>query len=139
MLGLLDNTQRPLGITVCCFRYYNKWVSLFGTCLCIAVMFLMDYATAFATFVVIILLCFWIYMRKPDVNWGSSTQSQSFMSALKAVQTLTKVEDHVKNYRPKLIVMSGDPSHRPCLVDFANLLTKRLSLLNLINIVPEER
>ena len=47
-----------------------------------------------------------------QVNWGSSSQSQCFVSALKAVQTLSKVEDHVKNYRPKLVVMTGDPRNR---------------------------
>lgn len=120
------------------FRYYNKWISLFGTVLCIVVMFLMDFRTALATFILVILLYLYIHVRNPDVNWGSSTQSQSFVSALKSVQTLTKVEDHVKNYRPKVIVMSGDPATRPCLMDFANLLTKRLSLLECVQIVPKE-
>ena len=120
------------------FKYYNKWVSLFGTVLCIVVMFLMDVYTALGTFVCIILLYLYMIIRKPEVNWGSSTQTQSFVSALKAVQTLAKVEDHVKNYRPKLIVLSGDPSHRPCLVDFANLLTKRLSLLQFAQIIHED-
>ena len=120
------------------FKYYNKWVSLFGTILCIVVMFLMDVYTALGTFICIILLYLYIAIRKPEANWGSSTQTQSFVAALKAVQTLAKVEDHVKNYRPKLIVMSGDPSSRPCLVDFANLLTKRLSLLQFAQIVHED-
>ncbi len=111
------------------FRYYNKWISLMGTALCIVVMFLMDYTTALITFICIICLYLYVHVRNPEVNWGSSTQSQSFISALKAVQTLARVEDHVKNYRPKLIVMTGDPSDRPCLIDFANLLTKRISLL----------
>ena len=43
----------------------------------------------------------------------------------------------MKNYRPKLLVLSGDPSERPCLVDFSNLLTKRLSLLQFTNVVLE--
>ena len=120
------------------FKYYNKWVSLFGTILCIVVMFLMDVYTALGTFICIILLYLYMVIRKPEVNWGSSTQTQSFVSALKAVQTLAKVEDHVKNYRPKLIVLSGDPSTRPCLVDFANLLTKRLSLLQFAQIIHED-
>ncbi len=111
------------------FQYYNKWMSLLGTALCIVVMFLMDYVTAIITFSCILFLYMYVHIRNPDVNWGSSTQSQSFISALKAVQTLARVEDHVKNYRPKLIVMSGNPGDRPALIDFANLLTKKLSLL----------
>ena len=120
------------------FKYYNKWVSLFGTILCIVVMFLMDVYMALGTFICIILLYMYVHIRKPDANWGSSTQSQSFITALKAVQTLAKVEDHVKNYRPKLLVLSGEPSDRPCLVDFANLLTKRLSLLQFANVVDRD-
>ena len=34
-----------------------------------------------------------------DVNWGSSTQALSYMSALDNALELTTVEDHVKNFR----------------------------------------
>ena len=37
--------------------------------------------------------------------------------------------EHVKNYRPKILVFTGVPVHRQPLVDFANLITKKLSLL----------
>lgn len=117
------------------FKYYNMWVSLFGTILCIVVMFLMDHVTALVTFIVIICLYMYVSIRKPPVNWGSSTQAQSFVSALKTTQGLDKVDDHVKNYRPKIIVLTGDPETRPCLIDFANLITKRISLLTTTNIV----
>lgn len=49
-------------------------------------------------------------------------QSQYFITALKSVQSLTKIEDHVKNYRPKLIIFCGDPSHRPSLGKKSNHL-----------------
>lgn len=34
-----------------------------------------------------------------DVNWGSSTQAQTYSLALNAVMKLNEVADHVKNYR----------------------------------------
>ncbi|XP_046400819.1 solute carrier family 12 member 3-like isoform X1 [Ischnura elegans] len=111
------------------FRYYNAWVSLIGTLLCIAVMFLMSWWTALITFVVVVTLYLYVSYRKPEVNWGSSTQAQSFNTALKSVQELNQVEEHVKNYRPQILVLTGIPSSRPPLVDFANLVTKKLSLL----------
>jgi hypothetical protein len=40
--------------------------------------------------------------NKPEANWGSSNQSMSFVNALKSVQALAKVEDHVKTFRPKV-------------------------------------
>lgn len=45
------------------------------------------------------------------------------------MQTLNEVQDHVKNYRPKVLVLSGIPAHRQPLVDFGYLITKKLSLM----------
>ena len=51
------------------------------------------------------------------------------------ITLLFRVSEHVKNYRPKLLLFSGPPSSRPSLVHFANLITKRISLLSTTHIV----
>nr|CAD7394205.1 unnamed protein product [Timema cristinae] len=117
------------------FKYYNAWVSLVGTLLCIAVMFLMSWWMALVTFFVVITLYLYVSYRKPDVNWGSSTQAHSYNSALKSLIELNRVELHVKNYRPQILALTGLPGDRPPLVDFANLITKGLSLLLCADIV----
>ena len=68
-------------------------------------------------------------MTPSDVNWGSTTQAQTYVTALGFMQRLNQVRDHVKNYRPQVLVLSGMPGSRPPLVDFANALTKNVSLL----------
>lgn len=105
------------------------WLSLLGAVLCVAVMFLISWATALITFCVVLALYLIVAYRKPDVNWGSTTQAQTYKNALMSVQQLNNVEDHVKNYRPQILVLSGLPNTRPVLVDFAYMLTKNLSLL----------
>lgn len=52
-----------------------------------------------------------------------------------AVHNLIRVEDHVKNFRPQLLVLTGMTSARPSLIDFAHLITKNLSLLVCGNII----
>ncbi|CAG2067197.1 unnamed protein product, partial [Timema podura] len=47
------------------FKYYNAWVSLVGTLLCIAVMFLMSWWMALVTFFVVITLYLYVSYRKP--------------------------------------------------------------------------
>ncbi|XP_059613591.1 bumetanide-sensitive sodium-(potassium)-chloride cotransporter isoform X2 [Phlebotomus argentipes] len=111
------------------FKYYNMWLSLIGTVLCVSVMFLISWATALLTFACVIALYLIVHYRKPDVNWGSSTQAQTYKNALMSVQQLNNVEEHVKNYRPQILVLSGLPSIRSILVDFAYLITKNVSLL----------
>ena len=77
-----------------------------------------------------------IHLIFSEANWGSSTQAQQFVLALKNVQSLNDVPDHVKNYRPKLLVFTGLPIHRQPLVDFGYLITKKLSLMICSHIEP---
>ncbi|XP_018323226.1 bumetanide-sensitive sodium-(potassium)-chloride cotransporter isoform X2 [Agrilus planipennis] len=111
------------------FKYYNMWLSLMGAILCVLVMFLISWWTALVTFSVVLALYLFVSYRKPDVNWGSTTQAQIYRNALQAAHQLNNIEEHVKNYRPQILVLSGMPSARPALVDFSSLLTKNLSML----------
>ena len=80
------------------------WISLLGTILCIAVMFLMDWKTALITFGIVAVLYFYISYRSPEANWGSSTQAQQFVTTLRNCHTLNEMPEHVKNYRPRILV-----------------------------------
>ncbi|KAK8750030.1 hypothetical protein OTU49_015196 [Cherax quadricarinatus] len=111
------------------FKYYSLWVSLLGGILCLAVMFLVDWVTALITFLCVLALYLFVSYRNPDVNWGSSTQAQTYVSALKTTLDLNTVEEHVKNFRPQLLVLTGSPGSRPPLLDFAQSITKNISLL----------
>lgn len=64
-----------------------------------------------------------------DVNWGSSTQAQTYKTALSSVLKLSSINEHVKNYRPQILVLSGKPCARPPLLDMAYLITKNNALL----------
>ena len=52
-----------------------------------------------------------ILCRKPDANWGSSADAQTFVTAMQKTQELTDNPDHIKNYRPKVLVLSGQCSY----------------------------
>nr|AJO70198.1 sodium-chloride cotransporter [Cherax cainii] len=111
------------------FIYYNKWLSLLGGILCTAIMFMIQWYTALITIIIIILLYFIVVYRKPDVNWGSSTQAQIYSLALNSTISLNQVEEHIKTFRPQILVLSGAPYARPPLLHFANSITKNMSLL----------
>ncbi|CAG4955548.1 unnamed protein product [Parnassius apollo] len=111
------------------FRLYSKWLSLCGAALCVAIMFVVSWATALLTFGFLLALYLLVSHRKPDVNWGSTTQAQTYKNALSGVHQLNRVTEHVKNYRPQILVLTGFPGERPILSDLAYLLTKGLSLM----------
>ncbi|XP_067211862.1 bumetanide-sensitive sodium-(potassium)-chloride cotransporter isoform X2 [Linepithema humile] len=128
---------RPLGWRPS-FKYYNTWLSLFGFILCVTIMFLIDWTTSLITFVIIFALYLIVVYRKPDVNWGSSTQAQTYKTALSIVYRLNSIDEHVKNYAPQILALTGPPNARPALVHLANLITKNNSLLISGEIFPAQ-
>lgn len=98
-------------------------------------MFLIDWMSSLITLVIIFALYLVVVYRKPEANWGSSTQAQQYKAALTAVHRLQNVSDHVKNYAPQVLVLAGNPKDRPPLIDFGHLLTKHNSLMFVGNVL----
>ncbi|XP_066273126.1 solute carrier family 12 member 1-like isoform X3 [Branchiostoma lanceolatum] len=111
------------------FKYYNMWVALVGSLVCLAIMFVINWYMALITLGVICAIYVYLNYQKPDVNWGSSAQAQMYTDALKATLKLGSVGDHIKTYRPQLLVLTGAPHHRPPLVDLGSHITKDVGLM----------
>uniref|UniRef100_A0A8C6YKW7 Solute carrier family 12 member 3 n=1 Tax=Naja naja TaxID=35670 RepID=A0A8C6YKW7_NAJNA len=113
------------------FRYYNMWVSLFGavlSVLCCGVMFVINWYAALITYAIEFFLYIYVSYKKPEVNWGSSAQAVYYINAVESALELTTVDDHVKNFRPQCIVLTGGPMTRPALLDIAHSFTKNNGL-----------
>ncbi|XP_066567459.1 solute carrier family 12 member 2 isoform X2 [Amia ocellicauda] len=111
------------------FKYYNMWVSLAGAILCCGVMFVINWWAALVTNVIVMALYIYVSYKKPDVNWGSSTQALTYHQALTHCIRLTGVEDHIKNFRPQCLVMTGYPNTRPALLNLVHDFTKNVGLM----------
>uniref|UniRef100_A0AAX7VDZ1 Solute carrier family 12 member 2 n=1 Tax=Astatotilapia calliptera TaxID=8154 RepID=A0AAX7VDZ1_ASTCA len=111
------------------FKYYNMWVSLAGAILCCGVMFVINWAAALLTNVIVMALYIYVSHKKPDVNWGSSTQALTYHQALTHTLHLSGVEDHIKNFRPQCLVMTGYPNSRPALLDLVHSFTKNVGMM----------
>ncbi|KAM4614648.1 solute carrier family 12 member 2 [Polymixia lowei] len=111
------------------FKYYNMWVSLAGAVLCCVVMFVINWWAALLTNVIVMGLYIYVSYKKPDVNWGSSTQALTYHQALTHTLHLSGVEDHIKNFRPQCLVMTGYPNSRPALLNLVHSFTKNVGLM----------
>ncbi|XP_003472126.1 solute carrier family 12 member 3 isoform X2 [Cavia porcellus] len=111
------------------FQYYSKWSALFGAVVSVIIMFLLTWWAALIAIGVIVFLLLYVIYKKPEVNWGSSVQAGSYNLALSYSVGLNEVEDHIKNYRPQCLVLTGPPNFRPALVDFVGTFTQNLSLM----------
>ncbi|XP_053318241.1 solute carrier family 12 member 1 isoform X1 [Spea bombifrons] len=110
------------------FKYYNMWVSLFGAMLCCGVMFVINWWAAVITYAIELFLYIYVTYKKPDVNWGSSTQALFYTNALNKAMELNTIEEHVKNFRPQCLVLTAGPMTRPALLDITHSFTKDIGL-----------
>eukprot|EP00067_Danio_rerio_P008656 NP_001154850.1 solute carrier family 12, member 10.1 [Danio rerio] len=120
------------------FRYYSPWTGLFGAAISVVLMFLLTWWAALISLALIIFLFGYVAYKKPEVNWGSSVQASTYNMALSYSVSLAGVEDHVKNYRPQCLVLTGPPTLRPALVDFVGSFTKNVSLMICGDIIMED-
>uniref|UniRef100_A0ACB8EAS6 Uncharacterized protein n=1 Tax=Sphaerodactylus townsendi TaxID=933632 RepID=A0ACB8EAS6_9SAUR len=111
------------------FRYYSKWAALFGAIVSVVIMFLLTWWAALIAIGIVVFLLGYVLYKKPEVNWGSSVQAGSYNMALNYSVGLNEVDEHIKNYRPQCLVLTGPPNFRPALVDFVGTFTKNLSLM----------
>ena len=102
---------------------------------CFAIMFPFDWRIALITVGIVLIFYFIVFYNKPQVNWGSSPQALVFREALTSIQQLAEIEEHVKNYQPQILAMSGSPASRPAIVDFAYLICKKNSMLVCGNVI----
>uniref|UniRef100_A0A8C1EXB4 Solute carrier family 12 member 10, tandem duplicate 3 n=1 Tax=Cyprinus carpio carpio TaxID=630221 RepID=A0A8C1EXB4_CYPCA len=121
------------------YRYFSPWTSLFAAVLSFVLMFLFTWWAALITFGIVLCLLGYVTYKKPQVNWGTSYQAGFYNMALSFSMSLTGVEDHVKNFRPQCLVLTGPPNVRPALVDFVGTFTKNISLMICGNIIMDEK
>ncbi|XP_041965854.1 solute carrier family 12 member 3 [Alosa sapidissima] len=119
------------------FRYFNKWASLLCAMVAVVIMFLLTWWAALIAIGVVLFLLGYVLYKRPSVNWGSSVQASSYNMALSHCMGLNQVDDHIKNYRPQCLLLTGPPAVRPALVDFVGTFTKNLSLMMCANVVVE--
>ena len=118
------------------FIYYNPWLSLFGAFLCVACMFMMDWANSLVSCALSILLFLYLNHIKPETNWGVAGEARKYHSALQALEVLeTNASNHVKTFRPQVLVMSGNPLDRPSLLGFAVALRAARGAMVMGNVV----
>jgi solute carrier family 12 sodium/potassium/chloride transporter 2 len=123
-------------------------VSLFGGVMSIVIMFVLSYIYALVTFACLLFIYVYLLYHKPgkqqvapsyvhptlirhhtEANWGDSSRANDYRSALHSLFRIQHTEEHVKNYRPQILVLTGNPARRHTLLDLAAQVTKRHALL----------
>ena len=65
-----------LYVSVCLsVSFYNGWVALVGTLLCVAAMFLISWWNAIIAIIIGVIIFVYVAKRSPPVSWGPSGET----------------------------------------------------------------
>ncbi|KAK8256228.1 amino acid permease-domain-containing protein [Phyllosticta capitalensis] len=104
------------------FHYFNWWTAAIGTVVSGITMFFVDgfYATICALVLTFIFLL--IHYTTPPKPWGDVSQSLIYHQVRKYLLRLR--QEHVKFWRPQILLFINDPRRQYKLIQFCNSLKK---------------
>lgn len=104
------------------FHYFNWPSAAFGTLISGVSMFFVDglYATGCIGILIVIFLI--IHYTSPPKSWGDVSQSLIYHQVRKYLLRLR--QEHVKFWRPQILLFVNDPRHQYELIQFCNSLKK---------------
>ncbi len=110
-------------------------ISLLGALGCLVVMFLINAAATLAAAVVILGVFLWLERQELRTTWGDVRRGVMLSLARSALLRLAGERPDPKNWRPNLLVLSGAPTGRWHLIEFAHALTHGRALMTVATIL----
>ncbi len=117
------------------FKFFHWLPALIGATASLAVSFLID-AFAACTAIIFISLLF-IYVRKNIMaaSFGDARRGFYYARVRNNLLTLSNLPLHPKNWRPTIVVLSGNPARRLTLVKCADWLGSGRGIVILVNLI----
>ncbi|PGH05400.1 solute carrier family 12 (potassium/chloride transporters), member 9 [Blastomyces parvus] len=104
------------------FHYFNSWTALFGTVISGITMFFVDGVYASGCVCILMLLFLLIHYTTPPKSWGDVSQSLIYHQVRKYLLRLRP--EHVKFWRPQILLFVNDFDSQYKMIHFCNSLKK---------------
>eukprot|EP00058_Branchiostoma_floridae_P006141 XP_002591629.1 hypothetical protein BRAFLDRAFT_114607 [Branchiostoma floridae] len=106
------------------FKYFTWHTCLLGAISCLVMMFLIDPMYAAIAIACVAVLVLVIHYLSPDSSWGSITQALIFHQVRKYLLLLDIRKDHIKYWRPQMLLLVNNPRSCCQIISFTNDLKK---------------
>jgi amino acid transporter len=123
------------------FKYYHWIPALVGAIACAATASLIDPKAAVAAAVFVVLFFLYLRRRVLQVNFGDARWGFVYTRLRNNLLRLSKMPVHPKNWRPTVLVLTGNPGERPTLATYGLWIGAERGLVTLARVLvgdPDE-
>ncbi len=104
---------------------------------CLLIMFLINAVATIAALAVVIGVFVWLQRRGLAGTWGD-VRNGMWMALVRMGLLRVGERGDARNWRPHPLVLSGEPTQRWPLIDFANAITHNRGLVTVASVLPED-
>jgi amino acid transporter len=117
------------------FKYFHWLPALAGAIASLVVSLLIDALAAFTAVIFIGLLFTYVRKNIMEASFGDARRGFYYTQVRNNLLTLSNLPLHPKNWRPTIVVLSGNPSRRLTLVKCADWLGSGRGIVILVNMI----
>ena len=117
------------------FRYFHWTTALLGGTACVLVTFLINWKAAIAAIVIILLLLWYLKARRLIATFGDARRGFIYKQTRNNLLRLRRMPEDPKNWRPNILIFSGNPMGREDILRYAAWMESRRGIVYLANVL----
>jgi amino acid transporter len=117
------------------FRYFHWSTALLGSISCALVTFLVNWQTAILAVLIILLLLWYLKAKRLVATFGDARRGFFYRSVRNNLLRLRRMPEDPKNWRPTILVFSGNPMAREDLIKYAVWIESKRGIVYLANVL----
>jgi len=117
------------------FRYFHWATALLGSIACAAVTVLINWKASVAAIAIILLLLWYLKTRRLIATFGDARRGFIYRQTRNNLLRLLHMPEDPKNWRPNILVFSGNPQAREEIVAYAVWMESRRGIVYLGNVL----
>jgi amino acid transporter len=117
------------------FRYFHWSTALLGGVGCVVVTVLINWKAAFIAIIIIILLLWYLKARRLIATFGDARRGFIYKQTRNNLLRLRRMPEDSKNWRPNILIFSGNPMGREDILRYAAWMESRRGIVYLANVL----